>query len=423
MRKASVAGLQFASAAQAFAVVRFVALAVGPRVNRLMIVQVVGLTLFAGVLTERLITPFLMAIEESVHFRLVVLLCISLAFVTSSAVLSRTLLPPAIASLRRQPLRVVNPGFALMPWAMILSWPFAFILWIGGSDQTVAICTGWLASAVAVASLACRSRHWQVIAILSGSLIVVLVAATAQTVLVFVVAPLVLVTPLFIGYISRTFTAYHRNQRTTAARADNSILQALLHIDYQVLAMSWRQWLPSIMQPLAGVAFMAIVWLNENCRDECQDNGSLIVVSLAVLSSAAILSSLVTIWGARVIAPDRVVPTRLRLASLFLVASTPPALMAFLLLPLSGYSSSFLQVSIVAAVALLVSLWNPDRASKVGLAALCLFPCTTIFLMLEWWSRSIVMIVVLVILLIAIDWRGKLLRRRLQRAWRGASAL
>lgn len=404
---------------QIFTAFRFVAGAVGARVNRLMIVQIAGLALLSGLLTERLIGPLLAAIESSLWFRMTALLCITLAFMTSSAVLHRTLLPSVMGYLRRQPLHTAHLGLAILPWALILAWPFAFVSWLADPQQILAIATAWLAGAILLVSLAGGSRRLLALAIFCGSLIVVLVTAAVPVIATGLLLPLMLLAPVLLGWNIRTGVFTRQRLSTYLVRTDQGILQALLQLDVQVLLLSWRQWLSSAFYPLAGVAYLVVITLNGNCHSGCQRNGSLIVVSLAVLNSATLLASLMAIWGEKIIAPERVVPTRLRLASLFLVAALPPALIALALLPLSSYFGAFMQVGIVAGIALLISLWNPDRASKTGLVALFLFPCVAGILVLDWWIRPAVMFALVLILVAAIDWRGKRLRYRLQSAWHG----
>jgi len=404
---------------QIFTVLRFVAGAVGARINRLMIVQIAGLALLSGLLTERLIGPLLEAVENSLWFRITALLCVTLVLISSSAVLHRTLLPSAMGYLRRQPLQSMHLGLAILPWAMILAWPFAVISWLANPQQTLAIATAWLAGAILVVSLVGGSWRLQALAIFCGSLTIVILMAVTPGIAPVLLLPLLLLTPALMGSHIRTSTFARQRLSVFRVRTDRGILQALLRLDIQVLLLSWRQWLSSILYPLAGAAYLVVIVLNGNCLSECQRNGSLIVVSLAVLSSTALLASLTANWGARIIAPERVVPTRLRLASLFLVAALPPALIALALQPLSIHFVAFMQVGIVAGIALLISLWNPDRASEVGLVALFLFPWVAVILMLDGWIRPAVMLALLLILAVAIHWRGKRLRLRLQSAWHG----
>lgn len=126
---------------------------IGPRVNRLLIAQLVAVTLVGGLAT-RLIAPLIDALRQSAELRAAAFIALAVALLLFRRVLHRGLCLESIASLRRQPLGDFAFALLVLPWAVPLAWWWALLAWLGHPERLSVVAAIWLLGALAVVGVA-----------------------------------------------------------------------------------------------------------------------------------------------------------------------------------------------------------------------------------------------------------------------------
>ena len=106
---------------------------IGPRVARLLLAQLLLLTLVAGV-NSRLFAQLVPALRADADLRTATLASIAIAVAASRHPLRHALCPPSLAALRRQPLGTASFALLALPWAAPLAWSWALVPALGHLD-------------------------------------------------------------------------------------------------------------------------------------------------------------------------------------------------------------------------------------------------------------------------------------------------
>ena len=361
---------------------------IGPRVHRLLLAQLLLVTLVAGI-NWRSVEQLLGALGTDPDLRSAALASIALATLSARRAHRRALCPVSLVSLRRQPLG--DAGFAVLalPWAVALAWPWMLVPWLGHPDDlvvTVAVGTlGALCVSGTAAAPAGRAILVWAPATLAPALLVDRTAIPAWPVLLLAGFPGAWLAGREIRGALADVSSGRTARRGVGDRSGTvgTPLGALLALDRHVLAahLQWPAWLAAIPFPLAATAYAIVLGANGNCSATCPDAAAVIVFTLCAGLPVLILDTLRRVQGAHFLVPDRVVPTRVRLASLFLVASASLVPFALALAPLAREPAALPHAAAVALAALYLQLGDLSRPATLGpLAWLLLVPTSIVLL-------------------------------------------
>ena len=393
---------------------------IGPRVARLLLAQLLLLTLVAGV-NSRLFAQLVPALRADADLRTATLASIAIAVAASRHPLRHALCPPSLAALRRQPLGTASFALLALPWAAPLAWSWALVPALGHLDAPHVAITAWLLGTLAVGGVAAATTR--------GALATWTLVPLALTLLVDRVDALAL--PVLIA--AATFGAREAGRSVrlalvpergaplrSAGRAPlaDTPLGALLTLDASVLRTRLH-WLWTAPLPIVIALYVLVLDVNGNCRGDCLDRAALVATTFGAGCAVAVLDALRHVHGARLLAPDRVVPTRLRLASLFLVTLAPLLPFVAVLAVRAGEVSLLPHAAAVALAVLWLQLRDTTRAAELGPLAWTLLALTAVALLPD--TLRLASSTALAIALAAlVDRRGRRLRAELAAA-RGPS--
>jgi len=384
--------------------------AIGPRVGLLLLSQLVTLTL-AGGLAQRVLEAIVASLRASPDARAIAFGLIALATLSGSVPLRRALCPASLAALRRQPLG--DPSFAWLrlPWTLMLVWPSAMVLWLGHPDRPLVVAAGWFAVAAGTLGVASSARWrtaaaWAALPFVAACLVDRHGAFAWPAIAVFatiVTWPLARAVRTVLEGPSPFFGGDTGRARTP--------LGVLLGLDRAALGTSLH-WLRPLWPPLAGLLYVVVVVGNGNCRGDCPATAGVIVTTLGLGLVVATLGALHQVHGTRLLVPDRIVSTRLRLASLFVASVTPLVPIALALALITRSPLPLTQALTVTLAVLWVQLGDPARAPALG-PALYLLVVPVAIPWLPPATRLAASVVVLLVLTLLVERRAATARRAL----------
>lgn len=352
--------------------------AIGPRVGRVLLVQALLATLVSG-LAASLVADLGAALRHDPVLRLAATLALCVAAPWSRAALSRTLDPPELVALRRQPVGTATLVLCTAFWTLPLAWPWAALAGIAADASPVSVGAAWIAGAVSLAGIAhapdtVRTLGWAVLPIVTAWTAHALPAPVAPTLALATVPAL-----------ARSLRRSVRSARPRARRArrhSRTPFGALVSIDVGALRRDARRWLPGLFPAALAAGYAVALARAGTCDERCLDVAALVSVSLCAPVCAAVLRSLARAHGTRLIVPDRTVSTRLRLASLGATTSAVPLACALAFLVPTREPALLPHAVAVPAVALWLRLRDPDRATTLGPTLWTLVPLTALLVRL-----------------------------------------
>ena len=343
---------------------------IGPRVHRLLLAQLLIVTLVAGI-NGRSIAQLLPALRADADLRAGALVLVALTMLFARSSLRAALCPTSLVSLRRQPLGAGSFALLALPWAVPLAWPWGLILGLGHPGDIVVAIAGASLGALAVCGIAGAGSWRAAVAWTATTLLTGLLLDRAPA---FAWPVLMLAGSVGAGLAGRGVRqalaglapagagSTRAGVRPAAARTP---LGALLALDRYSLGLD-RQWTSAALFPLLATLYVIVLDANGNCRGDCLDIAVVLVVSLAVRLPVAVLDTLRRVQGRHFVVPDRVVSTRLRLASLFVVAVVSLAPFVLVLAVLAREPAALPHAAAVALVALYRQLCDTTRAATPG---------------------------------------------------------
>lgn len=377
--------------------------AIGPRVARLLLAQTIALTIFSG-LALHVVQGMIESLRESPEPRAITYAVLALTLFFSSRPLRHALCPPSLALLRRQPVADASISWPRLLGALLIAWPSAAVVWLGHPDKVLVILAVWIAAAIAtlgVISAASRRARLMWAALALG----VPVLVDAFPTLVWLVLPAL----AFLAHwpLARRVRAAAAWQAPNAAGTSHRVrtpFGALLALDVTVLLKSLH-WLSASLLPLAGLCYVVITSLNGNCEGSCLNAAGVVVTTLGIGLVIEIFDALRLTQGLRLLVPNRIVDTRLRLASLVVTTGAPLIFIATLLSIIAKNPLPLLHAFTVVLAVMWVQLGNPKRRASIGLV-LCLLLLPTGIPWLPEAIQLLASVAVLIVLIVLVDRRG-----------------
>jgi len=397
--------------------------AVGPCVRALLIPQLVAFVLVAGLASGALDALVNGVLLEPLP-RALLLSGLALAIALSRESYRRALCPEAVAALRRQPLGGGAFALLVLPWALPLAWPWALIAVIAHPSSGGVLVATTLAGVLVIVGAASAARFLPLTSWTLLPLAVALVADHHPSLAWPLAFALVTVGVPLAGRTLRhgagriAVAMSPRTRRGTVARRlrghrpYRTPMTALVGIDTELLRSMAARWLGALLLPTLCTAYLLVLRHNGNCGAECTDGAALLILASGALPGVAVLATLRRCHGTkRLLVPDRIVPTRLRLGTLALVTLAPSLPFAVVLGLLSREAALLPHAITVVAAVLFVQLLRPDREGDIALVLWFVLPPTLALLLTSGIARVLIALVVAASLVALVDRRAAALRR------------